>query len=189
MAEPKTPKKKPALSGWSRLRANERRLALAAIVVSGSWVLVVFLIQPLWDKMEDLRVRVDTHTQKLQAIGKLFREAPSIEQEHQMISGYLQEDQESEPQAVLLNELEALARGARVQVNFKPKPMKQEESVEHLGLELDVEGSHQQIFSFLDALLRLPKLLIVERLRITAVPAKDDQIRANLILWKLVPRK
>jgi len=52
-------------------------------------------------------------------------------------------------------------------------------------VELDAEGNQPQTLAFLDALLRLPKLLTVERVRISAAPAKPDVLRANVVLQQL----
>ena len=52
-------------------------------------------------------------------------------------------------------------------------------------VELDVDGSQQELMTFLDALLRMPKLIAVERIRISSVPAKADLLCANLVIQKL----
>jgi Tfp pilus assembly protein PilO len=167
------------------LRPRERRLALLAAVLIGCWVLVTWLLQPLWERLRDLRLHVDTHTGKLDALQRLLTQGPSIEREYAALSGYLQAGDEAHAQGSLLSELEALSRRSGVQLNLKPRPGRGDDRVSRFEVELDVEGSQQGLMAFLDELLRLPRLVTIDRLRIATVVAKPDVLRASLILSQL----
>ena len=169
-------------------RPRERRLALIAGVVIGCWLLVSWIVQPLWDRARDLRVRVESQTEKLEAINRLLAKASIIEHEHQQVAGYLTREEGREAQGAFLNELEALARTSGLQLNLKPRPVKPEERFSRFEVELDVEGSQERLLAFLDGLLNLPKLLVIDRLRLASVPAKEHALRANLVIQKLTLR-
>ena len=167
------------------LRPRERRLALVATVLIGCWVLVAWLVQPLWERLGDLRLHVDTHTGKLNALQRLLAQGPSIERDYEAYASYLQAADEESAQGSLLSELETLSRRSSVQLNLKPRPGKGDDRVSRFEVELDVEGSQQNLLSFLDELLRLPRLVAIDRLRIATVAAKPNVLRASLILSQL----
>ena len=167
------------------LRPRERRLTLITAVVIGSWMVVSKLVQPLWDRTRELQLYVEAQTEKLDAIRHLLEQAPSIEREYQQLSAYLEAEGEEQAQGSFLNELEALSRTSNLQLNLKPRPVKQEERLSRFEVELDVEGVQDNLLAFLDALLNMPRLISVERLRISSVPMKDRVLRANLVVQKL----
>ena len=170
------------------LGPRERRLTLITAVVIGSWMVVSVLVQPLWDRTRELQLHVETQTEKLDAIRRLLEQAPSIEREYQQMSAYLETEGQEQAQGSFLNELEALSRTSNLQLNLKPRPVKLDERVSRFEVELDVEGVQGSLLAFLDALLSMPRLIAVERLRISSVPTKDHVLRANLVVQKLALR-
>ena len=170
------------------LGPRERRLTLITAVVIGSWMIVSKLVQPLWDRARELQLYIEAKTEKLDAIRRLLEQAPSIERESQQLSAYLEAAGEEQAQGSFLNELEALSRASNLQLNLKPRPVKQDERMSRFEVELDVEGMQGNLLAFLDALLTMPRLMAIERLRISSVPTKDHVLRANLVVQKLTLR-
>ena len=177
------------MTGAVRLQPRERRLALIAAVLIGSWMCLSWIMQPLWERVRELRLRVTTHTGKLAALNRLVERAPSIEREYQGVAAYLDTNGDEQAQGTFLSELEGLSRDAGVHLNLKPRPVKEEERLSRLEVELDVEGPQPNLMQFLDALLRMPKLIAVDRLRIATIPGKDGILRANLVIQKLTLRQ
>ena len=173
------------MKGSLRLRPRERRLVLVASVLIGCWVLVSWLVQPLWDRVRDLRLHLETQIEKLDALSHLLEQAPSIERAYQKIAPYLRAGDDEQSQGSFLNELETLSRSSNLQINLKPRTVKREEHMSRFEVELDVEGSQENLLTFLDAILRMPRLVAVERLRISSVPAKEHLLRANLVIHQL----
>jgi len=165
-------------------RPRERRLALLAAVVIGVYALVSWMVEPLWNRTRDLRHHIETQQGKLAALSDLLKQAPAIEQDRAEVAAYLSGD-EGEEGGAFLSELEALARRSRVQLNLKPRSAKREERVSRFEVELDVEGSQETLLAFLDELLRMPRLLTIDRLRIASLPSKERSLRANLVIQKL----
>ena len=170
------------------LRPRERRLALLAAVVVGSWVLVSAVVQPLWDRALEVQDRVSTQREKLQAFSRLLEQAPAIERDYQRYAPFLSGPQDAEGQGAFLKELETLCRRSGLELNLKPRPTKPQERVNRFEVELDVEGSQANLLGFLDALLALPELSSIERLRISGVPAKEHLLRASLVIQHLALR-
>ena len=168
------------------LQPRERRLALIAAVLIGCWVLLGGLLQPLWERVQVLHASVEVQHQKLDGITRLLDRAPAIERRFQAAEGYLEPgNNDEQAQGAFLNELESLSRTSDVRLNLKPRSASPEAHVSRFEVELDAEGSQANLLGFLDALLKMPKLLTVERLRIATVPARQDLLRATVVLQKL----
>lgn len=167
--------------GW-KMRPAEFRLGLIAAGLIACWGLVGWVLQPQWDRLKDLELNLDTHTQRYQAFAQLFAQAADVEARHEQVRPYLESAQAAGAQDTLLVELEQLSREARVLLNLKPRPVKAEKNAQRYELELDLEGTQEDLMSFLDGLFRLPRLFTVERLRLSTIPARAEVLRANLIL-------
>ncbi len=168
------------------LRPRERRLALTAAVAIGSWALIAWVVQPLWERIRDLRLRVQSRVEKMDAVSRILSQAPAIERNYQQLIQHLEAGEAGEgAHDVFLNELETLSRRASLQLSLKPRSTRADERMSRFEVELDLEGTQEALFSFLDALLAMPKLMTIERLRIASVPAKPSVLRANLVLQKL----
>ncbi len=169
-----------------RFSPRERRVVFIAAVVIGSWVVIAWVVEPLWQRAKQLEQQVAAQALKLEKLSDLLAKRDSIEQAYQAVSGYLADEGEGQGPAILLGELEALARRANVQINLKPRPIKRRGEVSRLGVELDLQATQAQLFSFLDALLGMPKLIELVRLNISSAPGKQDVLRAHLVLEQLI---
>ena len=171
-----------------KFRPRERRLALVAGVLIGCWLFVSWVVQPLWERLRDLRLETETKTEKIEAISRLLAKAGSIKQAYQRSAPYLASSgSDDRTGAAFLNELETLSRSSNVQLSLKPHQPKDEERMSRFDVELDIEGSQQNLMEFLDALFRLQKLIAVERFRLSIIPAKTDTLRAYLLLNTYTP--
>ena len=170
----------------ARFRPRERRLALLAGVLTGCWVLVSWIMQPLWDRMREVQQHRESQTGKLEMFSGLLEQGPAIERTREQFAPYLSVQEGEAGPGAFLNELEALCRTTHLQLNLKPKPIKQDGRASRLEVELDVEGSQTNILAFLDALLRVQKLVSLERVRLASVPTKENVLRANLVIQQLV---
>lgn len=167
------------------LRPRERRLALIAAMALLSWGVVSWIVQPLWDRVHDLQRHVATQLEKLDAVNRLLAQEPSVARRHHALASHLQADSDERAEGSLLHELEALSSQSNLKLNLKPHPVRPGERVSRLEVELDVEGSQETLLAFLDALLRLPRLVAIERIRISSIPTKAQQLRASLLIQQI----
>ncbi len=165
---------------------RERRLALLAAVIIGCWMALTLVVQPLWDLGGTIAARVHAQRQKLDAVARVLAQSQTVtERARQYALLLMPEAASGGAPAALLGELESLSRTSNVALNLKPRPAVREGRMSRMEVELDLEGSQSGLLNFLDALLRMPRLLTVERLRISTIPAKPDVLRANLVLSHL----
>lgn len=172
------------MKGMPSIRPREFQLAVSAAGLIGCWAVVSFIVQPLWDRNRDLRMEVETRTERLSAMAHLLEQAPEIEKQYQSAAPYLQPEDEA-THVPFLNELQELSKASDVRLSMKPRTVKPDGKLDRYEVELDLEGSQEQIMSFLDAVLRLPKLITIERLRVVSAPTREQLLRANLVIQKL----
>jgi hypothetical protein len=139
--------------------------------------------------MRDLHLRVETHSEKLQSFSQLLTQAPAIVREHRERARYLETEPNEQIHRGFLNELESLSRQSNVQLNLKPRPIKETERATRFEIEVDIEGRQEHVMAFLDGLLAMPRLMSIERLRISGIPSKPDLLRANLVVQRLILRQ
>ena len=175
---------KPLLS----FRPRERRLAFIAVLFLLSFGVVSWIVQPLWDRVRDLQLHVDTQLEKLEAVNRLLAQEPSVSRRHQALAAHLPTDSGEQAQGSLLHELEVLSSLSNLKLNLKPHQTRAGERSSHFEVELDVEGSQEKLLGFLDALLNMPRLVAIERLRISSIPTKEQQLRAP-VLAQQTPRR
>lgn len=173
------------VKGLPSLLPNELRLALFTVGLVVCWGVLSFIVQPLMDRHRDLQLQVTTQQEKFEALAALMQQASVVDKHYQAVAPYLPSDNEDQAQHDLLNELEELSRQANLRLNMKPRQAKKEERINRFEVELDVEGSQQNVLSFLDAILTMPRLITVERLRIATIPTKEQLLRANIVIQRL----
>jgi Tfp pilus assembly protein PilO len=168
------------------LRPRERRLVFMALLLLGCWATVSWIVQPLWGRVRAQREDIQGHVEKLQKLSRLLARTPVIEQEYEALRDYLETGEERQLQGVFLRDLETLSRETNLQLNLKPRPMKQDGQIRRFEVELDVQGSQDGLMAFLDGVLKMPRLVTVDRVRISSGFVGQTALRANLVLTKLV---
>ena len=168
------------------LKPRERRLALVAGALFSCWMLVIWGVDPLWHRVGDLRQQIDRQTNLARELKSLLDEGPGVESHYQQLGRFFESPGADAGRSLLLDELEGLARTAGVQMNLKPLAPKQEQKFTRLPVEVDAEGGQAELLEFLDAVFRLPRLITVDRLRLSATPGKEERLRANLVIQQLV---
>ncbi len=172
------------------LKPRERRLALGAGVVIGCWLAVSLLLQPLSDRAKELGERIDRQRQRLTALTRMLEAAHRRPEADRSVAQWLLASAADEAgRSALLSDVEALSRTTQVQLNLKPRPVVPEGRMDRFEVEMDVEGSQEQLLAFLDGLLRLPRLVTVERLRLSSIPTKEQRLRATVVIQQLSPHQ
>ena len=171
----------PSLTQLKNLQPRERRLAMIAGVLIGCWLMLSWLLQPLWVRVRELNERVGQERDRLEAMTGLAERAGPAQQAYQEIAPLIGQGGETD-QALFLNALETMAQSAGVRLNIAPRSAVTADGLSRSNVELDAEGDQQHVIAFLDAILTMPALATVERLRLSMVPGKSDMLRASLLL-------
>ncbi len=167
---------------------RERKLALSAVIVVATWVIVASLGQPLWQRWHDLGQQTTVSQEKFDRLRRLASRKVAIERAYREAAHFLSTEPEDLVQRAFLDELEALARAGNLQISLKPRPIQRDGRVSRLGVELEVDATQEALLAFLDGLLSRPSLIELERLRIAATSSQDSPLRATLLVNKVVIR-
>jgi Tfp pilus assembly protein PilO len=142
------------------------------------------VVEPLWQRIQAVQTRARANREKIKALTRLLEQAGTVASDYQReVAEYVEPASQGEAAGeALLQELEALSRSSGVQVDLKPRPGKAEAQFTRLEVEVNLEGSQQEVLTFLDGVFRMPRLLTIERLKLSANPVKGDLLRAHLLL-------
>ena len=167
-------------------KPREKRMLFSALILAGCWAAMTWVIDPLWSRHEAVQSEVELRTEKLNALSRIIERSSAIERRYNAIAPYLSNfsDLDSESEKTLLEALEVLSRQLTLPLNLKPRPSPRKDA-KTFDVEVDLEGTQAQIFSFLDRVLSMPQLATVSRLSISAVPMKQGLLRANLIVQQI----
>jgi Tfp pilus assembly protein PilO len=175
------------MNRWLTFSGRERRLSLVAGVLCGSWLLVTWGVQPLWQRSEDLRQHVERQSERLHGIARLLGHAQTIEEHRQQLGAYFTAGADEETRA-LLTQLETLSRTSDVRLNLKPRAAQASVLKGRVEVELEVEGAQPAILRFIDGLTAMPRLITIDQLRLMHAPTKDRILRASFVIQQVLVR-
>lgn len=169
------------------LQPRERQLALIAGLVIGCYLVLTWVLGPLWGRVQDLREQVVQERDKLEAMSGFAERAGASDREYQAVAPLLGQGGTGD-NALFLTTLETLAQNSGVRLNIAPRSTVSGEGWDRSNVELDAEGPQTQVISFLDAVLSMPALATVERMRVSMVPGKTDVLRASILVQHIQPQ-
>ena len=168
------------------LQPRERKLAVVAAVVIVTWAVVSWIGLPLWDRFHVLQQQAAISEKKLARLRELVLRKPSIERQYQASTTFWSDESDEVLQGAFLDELEQMAGEGHLQISVKPRPIQREGRVSRFGVEVEVDGTQEALFGFLNRLLTSPNLVEVSRLRISTTVSKDSPLRGSLLVSKVV---
>ena len=168
-----------------RFSPREQQLVITVTVLIGVWFTFSGIVEPLWERSQRLAQQVEAETSKLEKLSGLLAKRDTVERSYAEIAAFLTQVSDGDASILFLGELEVLARHANVQIDLKPKPIKYNDELRRVGVELNLEASQERVFAFLDALFSMPTLLDIQRLHISSAPGKQNVLRAHLIIQKV----
>lgn len=175
--------------GLRRFSSRERTLALTAFLVIATGAVISQAGLPQWSQLGELRQRSVTAQTKLGRLQELATHKPTIEQTYSAYANFWSNQPEEALRGAFLDELEQLAASASLQLNLKPRPSQRDGHVSRLGVEVEADGTQENVLAFLDSLLKQPSLLEIDRLRLSSSSSKDYPLRASLIVNKIIVRE
>lgn len=168
------------------LRDRKRVLVVGVGLVS--WLVIGWGGVPLWHRLTHLEQESSSSRQRMAQLQELLRRQPVIEQQARAYANFSSDESEEMAQRRLLDELEAWAGEANVQLNLKPKPIQREGTVSRLGVEVELDSTQDALLAFLDRVLTAPALLELDRLQISATASNDALLRAHLTVSRVLIR-
>ena len=173
-----------------RLSARERKLALLVGIGAPLWGLVNGVGLPLWDRLTQLDQQAQAAQRKLDRLVELAARKPAIERaygEHADLFVSAEESMEH-IQRAFLDDLERLARAEQLQIDLRPKLVQDHRQVSRISVEVTIEATQEAALAFVDQVLKLPRLVELERLRIATTVSQERPLRVNLIVNHVVIR-
>lgn len=173
------------MRAWS---SRERHLAIMTAALVATWLVVSWVVLPLWDRLSLLHQQGGGSEEKLARLQTLLHHRGDIERQYQQYTAYFSRDPDEVLHSAFLDELEELAGAEGLQINLKPQSVERDDRLNRVTVELDVDGTQEAILGFLERLLTAPQLMEVERFRVSTTASVDRPVQASVVVTKLVLR-
>jgi len=171
-----------------KLSKKERIGLIAAIVVTGLVLIDRVVISPIGGRIQRINQEIKFSEKKLSRDLRNMNNKGLIESEYRKYKNYVRKTSASDEEDVanVLGEIEGLARSSGVSlVDIKPLVPKQTDFYKEYAIEVEVEGSMEQIVTFLHSLNNSAQLLRAVKLRIGLKDKESTAIKASLLVTKI----
>ena len=170
----------------SRLSARERVLLHLAVLVLAIAVWYSLLLGPMIERWKEVRVEVTSKALLYQKYMRMAqRESVTREGYQHFVDQLRMTGSEEEEMALLLKEIEGLARDKIRITNIKPHSTKDFEFYRGFNVEIDCEGGIGSLVRFIYEAERSRSMFRVRRLRIQAKGGQPGLLEVSLLLSKL----
>ena len=158
--------------------------ALILMVLAGG--VAAWWASELRGTLAQLDRQVQDAQQRIASLQRQVGRKPLIEPRYQGYAGFWSDEPESRWQAVLLDEVQALATGIIGDLSLKPKSFPRLGTANRVGVELELEAPQEAFLAFLDRLLTCPSPLEVERMSMASSTVPGTGLKAQITVSKLV---
>ncbi len=152
----------------NRLSLRERGLSLATIVVIGCALGYVWVVEPLWTRLDQLHQSMAAETMRLQKYRRLLTERDRIQKQFvRMASQSTMKGSEEEVMTDFLSQVERMAEEASLTLKgLRPRPVGSLGRYRIFVVDVSTEGSIGPITRFLHELQVSPHLVKVDRMQL-----------------------
>jgi Tfp pilus assembly protein PilO len=176
------------LEFFYKLSKKERVGILAALAVIMVVLVDKLVISPVGDKVQRINQEIKFSEKKLSRDLRNINNKDAIESEYRKYKNYVKKSSASDEEDVanILGEIEGLARSAGVNlVDIKPQATKQADFYKEYAIAVEVEGTMEQVITFLHNLNSSTQLLRAVKLRIGLKDKESSLIKASLLVTKI----
>lgn len=169
----------------SKLSNRERGLLYLSITLLGLAVWYAYLLSPMLDRWKGLSSEVAGRELQYQKYSRIAARGGATRQQYQQVVDHLKmKGSEEEEMAILLKEIEGLARGKVQITNIKPYSVTDLDFYKHFSVEVECETTIESLVRFVYEVERAKSMLRLRRLRIQ-VKGESDMLDVSLSLSKL----
>jgi len=174
------------IPGFSK---RERTLVIGVASLVFASLLYIFLVEPVIKRYGGTGEQIEAKRLKLKKASKLLKQKEQVSSLFQELSGIVKSGQGSqeEEMAELLSEIENLARESNIRISgMKPLSIKEISFYKKYTVEIDSEGSIEELMKFLHAVQASPQVLKVEQLELTSKSGAQGSLKVSLLINKLL---
>ncbi|MCX5678722.1 MAG: type 4a pilus biogenesis protein PilO [Candidatus Omnitrophica bacterium] len=171
-----------------KLSKKEKIGLMAAIVVIALMLIDRLVISPIGNRIQRIDQEIKFSEKKLSRDLRNMNNKDIIEREYKKYKNYVKKSSVSDEEDVanILGEIEGLARSSSVSlVDIKPQAPKRADFYKEYAIEVEVEGSMEQVITFLHDLNSSAQLLRAVKLRIGLKDKELSAIKASLLVTKI----
>jgi hypothetical protein len=170
----------------NRLSNRERTLLYVTVGAVGLALWYSYLMGPMIGRWRNLRARVDRSELQYEKFARVARREDTTRMEYQAIADRLKmKGSDQEEMAVLLKEIESLARNRIRITNVTPHSVKEFGFYKRFNVEIDCEARMEELVRFIYEAEESESLLRLHRLRVQVKSGDPGLVEVSLLLSKL----
>jgi hypothetical protein len=174
---------------FNQLSKREKQAAIAAVLLVLALLLDNAVLKPIQKNISGLNEKISIEEKKFMHNIRSVDQKPRIDGLYSDLSQNISLSVVSDEQArvSMLEDIEKYARERRIYLTeVKPQVATQQGDHKEYRIRLQMEGTFQDMMSFLADLVRTKKLYLVETLRVTPHPEDVNKIKATAAVNRIV---
>lgn len=160
---------------------------LAGVAIFGV-IIYMTIIDPLWAYWKELNETISAKEVQVLKNIKILAQRDAIDTVYAKYSESIKmKGSEEEETAVILREIENIARSANVYItDIKPQKAKDMEFYKEYHVELEAEGNISSLTKFIYELQNSKQILKVKRLQLTPKAEAGDVLKGDMVVTKIL---
>ena len=170
----------------NRLSRRERTLLYVTIGAIGLALWYSYFLGPMISRWTDLKAEVERSELRYEKYARVARREDATRREYQDVADRLKmKGSDQEEMALLLKEIESLARNRILITNVKPHSVKEFGFYKRFDVEIDCEARMEDLVRFVYEAEESESMLRLQRLRVQVKSGADGLVEVSLLLSKL----
>ncbi|MFC1632047.1 hypothetical protein ACFL1I_01745 [Candidatus Omnitrophota bacterium] len=173
---------------FANLSQRERRLIQLTLAVISLTVVYSFIVRPLAANWQELNRQILEQEIELKSNIRYISQKEQVRDIYRQLAGVIQKGGVDEEEVTaLLRFVEKTAKDSTLHIsNIRPKPIKDLVFCKKYILEMNCQATMEGYIKFIYTLQQSEQLIRVENLRITAAKSSSPQLKARLIISKIL---
>jgi len=172
----------------TRLSKREKSFLWLAIIAVVCIALYILVLEPTWNKWQQLNKTIDVTERKLLKNLKIMGQKEIIDELYDKYAQSLRmKGSVEEETAVILSEIENIARQSNVIItDIKPQSVKDMDFYKEYYVEMEAEGNIASLAKFIYELQNSKQILKVRHLRLNAKETRGDTLKGYMVVTKIL---
>ena len=169
-----------------RLSGREKGLLLGCLAVLVSALWYTYVLDPMIDRWKAVKTEVARQELQYQKYARIAAREGATEQEYeQSVDRLRMKSSEEEEMALLLREIEEIARDKVGITNIKPHSVKDAGFYKRFNVEIECEAKVESLVRFIYEAEKSESLLRIRRLRLQVKSGEPSLLEASLLVSKI----
>jgi Tfp pilus assembly protein PilO len=176
---------------FNQFTPREKKIAVFSGIAIGIFLVDALIVRPLKTGIESMNQKISIQEKKTLHQIRSLSQKPKIDASYIKILDSIEipKDSDEEIRTSMLRDVEQFARASNLYLSeVKPQVSLEKGDYDEFSVRMQVDGTLEELMTFLAELVRTKKLYSVDTLRMVPHPDDHNKIRASITLLRTVFR-